>query len=174
MWRIVAVSLTALLLAGCQVVVVPVPVPVAGGEPPAAVAEDASPPAPEPLAESATAVAGAINDADVLTQLANMRTACGGGKTSAQQQAALDEILPFFDGREVQLTGTVDDVRDLMDEFDVIVSLDGVDRDVMVDKLPEDLALSLNKGDSVLLAGELEIGHCMMYPQLIGTVTKRK
>ena len=172
MWRIIAVSLAALLLAGCQVWVLPVPVPVAVSEPSDVVAE-ASPSAPEPAAESVAADSSVLNDAEVLTQLANMRTACGGDKTSAQQQAALDEILPFFDGRQVQLTGTVDDVRNLMDKFDVIVSLDGIDRDVMVDNLPDDLALSLNRGDAVLLAGELEIMFCMMYPKLIGTVTKR-
>lgn len=139
MLRAIPLLVAALLFTGCFTpVLVPIPVliekadtpAIATAESPAATAEEeASQPTPT-LTPGAGAASGSstVNDPEVLAQLTNARAACSGDKTSAQQQAALDEVLPFFVDKEVQLTGSVNDVRDLNGKFDVIVSLDQIDK----------------------------------------------
>ncbi len=183
MLRAIPLLVAALLFTGCFTpTLVPIPVPiekagtsaVATVASPAAATEEAAQAAPT-LASDASAASGsnAVNDPEVLAQLTNAREACSGDKTSAQQQAALDEVLPFFVDREVQLTGSVNDVRDLNGKFDVIVSLDQIDRDILVDEISKEEALALNKGDAVLLTGKLDLPYCVMYAKLYGTITKQ-
>lgn len=183
MLRAIPLLVAALLFTGCFTpILVPIPVPVekagspaiATAESPAAATVDASQPAPTSTSDASAASGfGTVNDPEVLAQLTNARAACSGDKTSAQQQAALDEVLPFFIDREVQLTGSVNDVRDLNGKFDVIVSLDAIDRDILIDEISKEQALALNKGDAVLLTGKLDLPYCVMYAKLFGTVTKQ-
>lgn len=158
-WVVVAVVVLALVLTGCQVVVIPVPVPLAAAEP------DSEPAPAQPV--------DGANDPEVLAQFDAITAACSSDFTHAQQERAMDEIRPYFAGREVQLVGTVDNVRDLSGSFDVIVSLDGAGRDVRMPSIPEEQALSLNKGDQVVLVGEVDAQGCWAYVQIDGTLSPK-
>jgi hypothetical protein len=156
--RMVWLVLLALLLAGCQVVVIPVPVPVA-----------------PPVATSAPAatVAAMANDGDVLTQFDAITAACNPDTTMAQQRKALDAVRPMFAGRQVELAGTVVNVRDLSGMYDAIVTLEGTSRDVRITNLSEEQALALNKGQPVVLVGEIDVSGCTAYVQIVGTISPR-
>lgn len=163
-----AILLTlSLLLAGCNIVVVPVPVDID-----AAVAAVAATPAPA-QAVAPSPVSGAVNDPAVLAQLEALRAACDSSMTGIQQERALDEVRPFFSGREVQITGTINDVREATSGFDAIIAMDKLSRDILVVDLTEEQALSLNKGDAVLLTGTLEATACGFYVKLKGTIESR-
>ena len=159
-FAVVAVVLLGLLLSGCQVVVIPWPVTVAP-------AGSAQPVVAPPLAQLQQAGA---NDAEVLAQFDAVDAACSSDLTNAQRERGLAAIRPFFAGRQVELVGTVFDVRNLGGSFDVIVTLDGADRDVRMDNLPEAQALALRKGQRVTLAGEVNTGGCWAYVTVVGTL----
>lgn len=112
------------------------------------------------------------NDPEVLDQLDEFDAACNSGATKAQQKQALEAIRPFFEGREVRLVGTVEDVRDLSGGFDVIVALNGTGRDVRMDNLPEEQALSLNKDDQVMLTGKIDVSGCYAYVTIAGLLSR--
>ena len=121
-------------------------------------------PTPDP------ALPATVNDLEVISQLSAANTACDQDKTSAQQERALEAPRAFFVGRQISLTGIINDVRSLSTGYDAIVELEKIDSDSTID-LSEELALSLNRGDRVLLEGELEIKGCWFYNDIKGTLT---
>ena len=159
-FAVVAAVLLGLLLSGCQVVVIPWPVTVAPAE--SAETVGALPPAQLQPA--------GVNAPEVLAQFDAIDVACSSDLTNAQRERGLATIRPFFAGRQVELIGTVFDVRNLGGSFDVIVTLDGSDRDVRMDNLPEAQALALRKGQRVTLAGEVDAGGCWAYVTVVGTL----
>ena len=110
------------------------------------------------------------NDAAVLAQLDAFDAACSAELTRAQQQKALGPIAAYFEGRDVALVGTIDDVRDLSGEFDVLVTLDGTSRVVRMKGLSEAQALALHKGQAVRLVGTVDASGCYAYVTVVGVV----
>lgn len=123
---------------------------------------------PEPTVSATASVA--VNSPEVMAQFVARDEACDDDATSAQQERALDAPRAFFRGRTIALTGSINDVRDLSSGFDAIISLDKISKDILVD-LDEELALSLNRNDPVLVEGQLEITGCVFYDKITGTLT---
>lgn len=115
-----------------------------------------------------------VNDPEVIAHLEAREEAriksCDRSLTSAQRESVLDKVRPFFDGRTITLTGTVDDARNMNGTFDAIVTFDKVKSNVRI-VVPEELALSLRRGDPVLLEGQLKIVGCGGFDELTGTLS---
>lgn len=113
-----------------------------------------------------------VNTDDTIAIFAAINRACNFDMTTAQREAALDEVRPSFANREVQLTGFVQDVRsNLSGGYDVVVALEKISEEVTVKAVPKEAALLLKKGDYVLLTGQLTLPACGFYVQVEGTVT---
>lgn len=124
--------------------------------------------APEPT-PSTIPLPDTANLEEVLLLLAAKDKVCdlSANTTSAQKEQALNEIRSSLSDSSVILTGFIQDVRNIM-SYDAIISLQKVDTDILFDNLPEDVALTLGRGDYVLVEGRLEIGGCFIYSKVIG------
>lgn len=188
---LVILSIFAIMIAACAPVVAPTPIisgpaPIATLATPARAASaiktaDATEIAiatetvittetPTPAPDTQAPLPDDVDSQEALDQLAARNAACNPDTTSAQQDKALVAPRAYFLGKTVALTGYIDDVRNLDGKYDAIISLEKVDARARI-YLEEALALTLNKGDHVLIEGELEIVGCVFFNDVTGELT---
>lgn len=118
-----------------------------------------------------TSVPGIVNAEEILAHLAKFHEICTSDLTSAQKEAAVKAPRAAIGSREIQLTGTVEDVLPSMSGYRVRTHLDNMAQTVDVNNLPEEDALALAKGDKVLITGKVDAMYCGMILQISGTAT---
>lgn len=99
-----------------------------------------------------------------------IESACDPNLTSAQQQEGLEQVITYFHGKQIAMTGNIDNVRKTSNGYRAMVALEKVDTSVAID-LPKEQALSLDKQDYVLIKGEYTRYVCGIYGSMIGTLT---